>query len=226
MKIEEKNSGSTFRPRAVIFDMDGLMLDTEKPFLRFWSELGEKYKYNITQDIVIRMIGVNAESARRVMLQEYGEDFPYDKMRDEIRVLYEKEFEKGVPLKKGLVGLLNHLSAAKIPLGVATSSRKTRAIEMLDKAGVLNYFAAITGGDEVKNGKPAPDIFLFTAERLGQSACSCVGFEDSTAGLKGLHAAGIKSIFIKDIVEPPQEILAGVWRKLNDLTEAAQLFDF
>jgi beta-phosphoglucomutase-like phosphatase (HAD superfamily) len=157
MRTEEK----TFRPRAVIFDMDGLMLDTEKPFIRFWAELGIKYGYNITQDVVLRMIGINAESARKVMMQEYGEGFPYDKMRDEIKVLYEKEFENGVPLKKGLVNLLDHFSAAKIPLGVATSSRKTKAIEMLDKAGVLKYFTAITGGDEAKNGKPAPDIFFF-----------------------------------------------------------------
>jgi HAD superfamily hydrolase (TIGR01509 family) len=220
------DSEKTFRPCAVIFDMDGLMLDTEKPFIRFWAELGEKYRYNITQDIILRMVGVNAESARNIMIQEYGADFPYDKMRDEIRVLYEKEFEKGVPLKKGLVTLLDHFSALKIPMGVATSSRKARAIEMLDKAGILKYFTAITGGDETENGKPAPDIFLLAAGKLGQSACDCVGFEDSTAGLKALHSAGIKSIFIKDIIEPPQEILAAVWRRLNDLSEAVQLFDF
>jgi HAD superfamily hydrolase (TIGR01509 family) len=227
MKTEEKKSAveKTFRPRAIIFDMVGLMLDTEKPFIRFWNELGKKYGYNIPHETVIRMIGLNAESARKLMIQEYGQDFPYDKMRDEIRILYEKEFEDGVPLKKGLVNLLDHLFAANIPLGVATSSRKARATEMLDKADVLKYFTAVTGGDEVENGKPAPDVFLLAARRLGQSVCHCVGFEDSTAGLKGLHAAGIKSIFIKDIVEPPPEILAFVWRKLNDLTEAVQLFD-
>jgi HAD superfamily hydrolase (TIGR01509 family) len=205
--------------------MDGLMLDTEKPFLRFWTELGKKYGYNITQDVVIRMIGINDKGSQKIMMREYGKDFPYEKMRNEIRVLYEKEFENGAPVKKGLVDLLDRFSAARIPLGVATSSRKARAIEMLGKAGVLNYFTVITGGDEVENGKPAPDIFLLAAHRLGQPACDCVGFEDSTAGLKALHTAGIKSIFIKDIVEPPQEILAAVWRKLNDLTEAAQLFD-
>jgi HAD superfamily hydrolase (TIGR01509 family) len=205
--------------------MDGLMLDTEKPFLRFWVELGEKYGYNITKDVVIRMIGIDGKNSRRVMMHEYGEDFPYDKMLDELKLIYIKEFENGAPVKKGLVDLLEHFSAAKIPLGVATSSRKEQAIKMLGKAGVLKYFAAITGGDEVVNGKPAPDIFLLAAQRLGQSACDCVGFEDSAAGLKALHAAGIRSIFIKDIVEPPQEILATVWRRLNDLTEAAQLFD-
>jgi HAD superfamily hydrolase (TIGR01509 family) len=221
MRTEEK----TFCPRAVIFDMDGLMLDTEKPFLRFWAELGKKYGYNITQDVVIRMIGIDGRNSRRVMTQEFGEDFPYDKMLKELKLLYIKEFENGAPVKKGLVDLLEYFSAAKIPLGVATSSRKEQAIEMLGKAGVLKYFTEITGGDEVESGKPAPDIFLLAAKRLGQSACDCVGFEDSTAGLRGLHTAGIKSIFIKDIVEPPQEILAAVWRRLNDLTEAAQLFD-
>jgi len=213
-----------FFPAAVIFDMDGLMINTEEPFLRLWPEIGKKFGYSISRDSVLRMVGINAESARAVMMQEYGEDFPYEKMRDDLRSLYKKEFKDGVPHKKGLVYLLDRLYAANIPLGVATSTRRATALENLDKAGVLERFTAITGGDEVKNGKPAPDIFLLAAEKLGQPPASCVGLEDSTAGLMGLYAAGIKSIFIKDIVEPPQEVLASVWRRCNDLSEAASLF--
>jgi len=220
MKINEE----TFLPAAVIFDMDGLMLNTEEPFVRLWPKIGEKFGYSITRDNVIRMIGISGENARSVMTQEYGVDFPYDKMREELRILYKREFENGVPHKKGLVYLLDRLCAARIPLGVATSTRRATALEMLGKAGVVERFTAVIGGDEVKNGKPAPDIFLLAAEKLGQPPRACVGFEDSTAGLMGLHAAGIKSIYIKDIVEPPQEVLASVWRRCNDLSEAASLF--
>jgi len=220
MKINEK----TFLPAAVIFDMDGLMLNTEEPFVRLWPEVGKKFGYSITRDTVLRMIGISGENARFVMIQEYGTGFPYDKMREELRILYKKEFENGVPHKKGLVYLLDRLCAAHIPLGVATSTRRATALEMLGKAGVLERLTAVIGGDEIKNGKPAPDIFLLAAEKLGQPPCGCVGFEDSTAGLMGLHAAGIRSIYIKDIVEPPQEVLASVWRRCNDLSEAASLF--
>jgi len=214
----------TFFPAAVIFDMDGLMIDTEEPFIRLWPQIGKKFGYSITRNSILRMVGINAESARAVMIQEYGADFPYDKMRDELRILYKKEFENGVPHKKGLVYLLDRLCAANIPLAVATSTRRATAVETLEKAGVIGRFTAITGGDEIKNGKPAPDIFLLAAEKLGQPPASCVGFEDSTAGLMGLNAAGIRSIFIKDIVEPPPEVLASVWRRCNDLSEAVSLF--
>ena len=221
-----ENEKKTFTPAAVIFDMDGLMLDTERLTIPLWDEAGKKFGYNITFDIVLRIIGISTEDARAVLFKEFGEKFPYEKIRDDFRSLCKKKFEKEVPVKKGLVFLLDHLFAAKIPLAVATSSRKETALEMLEKAGIIKKFAAITGGDEVANGKPAPDIFLLAAKKLGQPPSACVGFEDSPAGLLGLYSAGIRSVFIKDVIDPSREILATVWRRYNDLSEAAELFDF
>jgi HAD superfamily hydrolase (TIGR01509 family) len=215
---------STFRPSAVIFDMDGLLLDTEKLAFPFWAQAGKKFGYNINDDTVIRMIGINSESSRVIFLEEFGDDFPYEEYRREFRLLCRKEFEKGIPHKKGLLFLLDRLCSAKIPLAVATSTRRATALEMLEKAGILNRFASIACGDEVANGKPAPDIFLLAAEKLKTPPCLCAGFEDSPAGLQGLYAAGIRSVFIKDIIEPPQEILSTVWRTCNDLAEAVELF--
>ena len=222
MNVKENN----FRPAGVIFDMDGLMFDTERLTIPFWTEVGKTFGYNITFDIVLRMVGISGEKSRLVLLEEFGEDFPYDEIRDGFRARVKKEFEKnGVPHKPGLVFLLDRLFAAKIPMAVATSTRKDTAVEMLERAGVLDRFTAVTGGGEVANGKPAPDIFLLAAKKLEQSPSNCVGFEDSTAGLRGLHAAGIRSIFIKDVIEPPPEVLATVWRSCKDLYEAAELFN-
>jgi len=219
MKTTEK----TFRPSAVIFDMDGLMFDTENLTIPLWDVAGKPFGYNITYDIVLRMVGISAEKARLVMYEEFGTDFPYDTIRAEFRKLVQEEVDKnGVPLKPGLMYLLDRLSSAKIPFGVATSSRNATAANMLTKAGIIDRFAALTCGDEVTNGKPAPDIFLLAAQKLGQPPSACVGFEDSPPGLQGLHAAGIRSIFIKDLLEPSKEILATVWHRCKDLKEAAK----
>lgn len=216
---------SEFRPEAVIFDMDGLMFDTENLTIPLWDAAGQKFGYRIPPEVVHKMVGINNKKCRMIMLEEYGKDFPYEEIRNESRQIVKNTIEKdGVPKKPGLDYLLDRLFAAQIPIALATSTRRETALFMLEKAGILDKFTAITCGDEVENGKPAPDIFLNAAEKLGAHPSACVGFEDSPAGLRGLHAAGIKSVFIKDIIEPPPEVLANIWRRCGDLTEAAKLF--
>jgi len=222
MNINENAS----RPAAVIFDMDGLMLDTERLSIPLWTEAGNTFGYHITEEIVLRMVGISSKKIREMLFDEFGHDFPYDSVCEEFRLLVKKEIEKkGVPKKYGLIELLDRLAAAKIPLAVATSTRRATALEMLRKADILDRFSAVVCGDEINNGKPAPDIFLLAAEKLGVPPSACVGFEDSPAGLKGLHSAGIRSIFIKDVIEPTQDVLAVVWRRCNNLKEAAELLN-
>ena len=214
-----------FLPAGVIFDMDGLMFDTENLTIPLWEVAGRPYGYNLNRELILRMVGISGEKARELLLEEFGADFPYEKIRDDFRILVSREIDKnGVPKKPGLMYLLDRLRAANIPLGVATSTRSPRAVEMLEKAGVLDRFKAVTCGEEVTNGKPAPDIFLLTAKKLGQPPADCVGFEDSTAGLRGLCAAGIRSVFIRDVLDPPEEVLASVWRRCDDLAQSAALF--
>lgn len=210
--------------KAVIFDMDGLMFDTENLTIPLWDVAGQKFGYRIPMEVVFKMVGINNKKCRALMLEEYGEDFPYEEIRSEFRQIVRREIEtNGVPKKPGLDYILDRLTAAKIPFGLATSTRRETASFMLEKAGVLDKFAALTCGDEIENGKPAPDIFLAAAEKLGAHPSACVGLEDSPAGLQALHAAGIKSIFIKDLLEPPPQVLAAVWKRCNDLTEAAEV---
>jgi HAD superfamily hydrolase (TIGR01509 family) len=211
-----------FRPLGVIFDMDGILFDTENLTMPMWNTAGKPFGYNITTDVVLRMVGASGERCKEIMQEEYGQDFPYDDVRGAFRKIVREEIERnGVPKKPGLDFLLERLEKAKIPFALATSTRKESAHFMLKKAGIFEKFAATVCGDEIKNGKPAPDIFLLAAEKMGCQPSACAGFEDSTAGLKSLYAAGIRSIFIKDVVQPPEEVLATVWKRCGDLTEAA-----
>lgn len=212
-------------PSGIIFDMDGLMLDTERPAISLWNEAGKPFGYDISTETVIRTLGVNEDDTRKIFMDVHGPHFPYKAIREKFCRLVEDQLQQGIVLKKGLLFLLDHLASCKIPLAVATSTDRKGALWKLRKAGILDSFAAEACGDEIANGKPAPDIFLLAAEKLGQDPSQCIGFEDSPAGLEGLYAAGIPSVFIKDMVQPAPEILASVWRCCADLEEAANLFE-
>jgi HAD superfamily hydrolase (TIGR01509 family) len=219
------NNAASFRPAAAIFDMDGLMLDSEGPVIPLWGPAGRAFGWDIFPEMVHRIMGMNEDGMKAFFLHEFGPEFPYPDVRRELMRLLIETFERdGIACKPGLLTLLDHLDALDIPFGVATSTDRKTAFWKLEKAGIRDRFTVLTCGDEIKNGKPAPDIFLKAAEKLGSSPAACVGFEDSSAGLMSLNAAGIRSVFIKDQVEPSAEIIAGVWRRCADLAEAVPLF--
>jgi HAD superfamily hydrolase (TIGR01509 family) len=204
--------------------MDGLLLDTERPVKKLWLRAARNRGWKIRQETVFRTTGVDEGSTRNIMMEEYGPDFPYAEIREELSRLIREEVErKGIAWRPGLPVILDKLEGLKIPFGVATSTKRSTALWKLEKAGLPGRFAMIVCGDEVEQGKPAPDIFLLAAKLLGTAPEHCLGFEDSPAGLRALAAAGIPSIFIKDMLEPPAEVLATVWRRCADLAEAASL---
>jgi HAD superfamily hydrolase (TIGR01509 family) len=216
---------SNFRPQAALFDMDGLMLDTERPVIGFWIQAGRGLGWEIPQEIIYRTIGIKEADTRALYLNEYGPDFPYDECRREtLRLINDAAERQGINHRPGLLPLLDHLEKLNIPLAVATSTDRRNAVRKLTRAGIRDRFSALACGDEVNRGKPAPDIFLLAAERLEKLPAECAGFEDSPAGLMSLQAAGIPSVFIKDILDPPEAVLAGVWRRYHSLDEAIELF--
>jgi HAD superfamily hydrolase (TIGR01509 family) len=212
-------------PAAAIFDMDGLMLDTERPAMTCWLSVAKALGWDISADMIARTIGVNATSTRDVFINAYGADFPYQAIREQVsRLIREQVAHEGIAHRPGLIVLLDHLARLRVPCAVATSTARDTALWKLATAGIADRFAVKVCGDDVVRGKPAPDIFLRAAELLGQAPADSVGFEDSPAGLQSLHAAGIRSVFVKDLVEPSPDVLATVWHRCPDLAAAARLF--
>jgi HAD superfamily hydrolase (TIGR01509 family) len=214
-----------FRPKAVIFDMDGLMLDTERPVVAAWERAAGQMGWRLDREVLAGTIGVDEAATREIVIKNYGQNFPYDAIREYLGRVYAEDAEKnGIALRPGFLTLFKHLDSLDMPMAVATSSSRDIALWKLEMAGIGGFFPLLVCGDEIRRGKPAPDIFLKAAELLGKKPGECLGFEDSPAGLRALEAAGIKSVFIKDMVEPPPEVLAAVWLRFNSLDEAVPLF--
>jgi beta-phosphoglucomutase-like phosphatase (HAD superfamily) len=230
--------------KAVIFDMDGLMFDTERLCMWAWNQVAGELGREIPESTYMACVGTNNRDTRRIILDELGADFPYEEFYSRARVLMRQEMDRaGPPEKTGLRTLLEFLAKHRIPAAVATSSSRETALWMIDRAGLTGYFTAFAFGNEVTQGKPAPDIFLAALDRLNQARSAtagnpqnedtailpallpaqCIVLEDSPAGLTGAAAAGMNPVFIKDIAEPSADVLALVKASPRNLAEVIEL---
>ena len=206
------------RPGAVIFDMDGLMLDTEPLAARAWTDAARAAGLPFDHSVTARMIGRNFADCRALIADRHGPAYPVDELMRAWHVAYDAIVEReGLVLKAGLAALLDWLDAARIPKAVATSTRRVRALAKLDRAALTTRFVAVVGGDEVSRGKPAPDIFVAAAARLGAVAAACIVLEDSEPGVRGALAAGMTPIMVPDLHAPSAALLAERPMVLADL---------
>ncbi|MBN2441272.1 MAG: HAD family phosphatase [Spirochaetales bacterium] len=192
---------------AVIFDMDGLMFDTERLGCRMWEKTGKENGYKIDNSIFPEIIGSTVKEAEKIFKKKFGRDFPFHSLR-ETRLTYTDQFlrNEGVPIKKGLIKLLAALKEKGIKRGVATSTERVRAEQMIKNAGIIGEFDCIVAGDDVKRSKPNPDIFLEAARRLKTDPAQCIVLEDSGRGIFAAIAAGMFPIMVPDIIQAAPEI--------------------
>lgn len=195
--------------KAVIFDMDGLLLDSERIALDTFLEACRTFGFQPDRNIYMRCIGTNFSRVKEILMEGYGETFPYDDVFKLWTEKYTSEaFEKPVPLKDGAQELLKRIRSDRIPMAVATSTAYDKAVLKLKNAGILDFFKVIIAGDQVENSKPDPEIYRKAAEGLGVSAGDCLVFEDSNNGVRSAHAAGMEVVQIPDLVEPTDKTKA------------------
>lgn len=195
---------------GVLFDMDGLMFDTERLGYEGWKAAGQALGMAIPDEVIAAMRGTGVAQCR----EAFNQAIPggrYDEARA-IRLRYaEAQIQAhGVPLKPGLRPLLEHLQAAGIPAVLATSTGRERAVRYLEMAGVRAFFAAAVFGPEAAAPKPAPDIFLAAAAAIGADPRACLVLEDSPNGLKAAKAAGCTAAVIPDLTPAPPPA-DGLW---------------
>lgn len=205
---------------AVIFDMDGTLVDSEMVSDKAWRKTGEVMGLDIPESLIRSLIGLNATLGKQVVAEHFGGDAQlaeraFDKHMD----LFLEIAETSLEMMPHARECLEELQAAGYPMALATSTHRLRAVPRLDRFGLGGFFATLTCGNEVDRSKPAPDIFLATAKSLGVAPERCAVVEDSFNGVRAGHAAGMHTFMIPDQVEPTAEIAALCTAVLPSLAE-------
>jgi HAD superfamily hydrolase (TIGR01509 family) len=194
---------------AVIFDMDGTILDTESVFKGIVFDVCAELGYEMTDAVHSGMVGSSHERTTQLLLEAYGVSFPYSLFDERCRIIMrEKSAGAGVPLKSGAFDFITELHRRGIPVAVATSSRHPHAHHHLSAVGLWDLFDTVVTRDDVINPKPHPEPYLTAASRLGVDPLRCLALEDSHAGVRAAHAAGMQTIMVPDLVHPTAELVA------------------
>ena len=208
---------------GVIFDMDGLMFDTEPLWTEAWPAALGKYGYEVPEGMPDAMRGSSGESAYRIMRTFLGQDAPAPGIWEEEKAVVHRLLERGVAKKPGLDELLAYLQAEGVPMAIASSS-PAEVIQMnLANAGVSEYFGYTISGDDVERPKPDPQVFLVSAARMGVEPARTLVLEDSLNGVRAGAAGGFVTVMVPDLVAPTDEIRALYTRECADLREVRDL---
>lgn len=204
--------------KGVIFDMDGVLFDTERMYQQTWKEIADERNIRLAEDFLFAISGTNGTYMKKV-IETYYQVQDGSTIIEECMERMRKKLSVHVPLKEGVHEILSYLKKQNLLLTVASSSSRIQIEENLMRSGIREYFTDITSGAEVAHGKPAPDIFQRAAEKIGCKPEECFVFEDSENGVKAGSAAGCTTIMIPDLIEPTPELRAYCAEICKDFTQ-------
>jgi HAD superfamily hydrolase (TIGR01509 family) len=222
-KASPAEPGQALPTQAIVFDMDGLMIDTEIIYHRAWQRAATELGYTIDDALFAGLIGVRTDECEAAIRDHLGADFPLATFQERWMARWEELAEsQGIARKPGLTELLGTIVG--LPKAVATSSTMAEAERSLRLSDLARHFDIVVTGDQVAHGKPAPDIFAEAARRLGIPADACIAFEDSNAGALAAHRAGMRVYVVPDLVPPNETTRAVATDILATLHDAQRLF--
>ncbi len=209
---------------AIVFDMDGLMFDTERMYYHAWDYAGNQMGIGGLGYYSLSTMGKTSASVVADIQRDFGCD-PIEFLEHVKNFKVDFFSNNAVPVKKGLYELLQYLKENGYKMGIASSSPYTEICHNIQDAGVEDYFSVIVSGDMVKHSKPAPDPFALASERLGVAPSKCIALEDSNNGIRSAYAAGLLPVMIPDLAEPEDTVRPLLYAKLPDLFAVVDLLE-
>ena len=211
---------------AVIFDMDGVIFDTETIALKCWSKAAESLSLPDIRPVFPLCIGANIRRTEEIFIEHFGPDYPYAAFAKQARANYIAHYEtEGLPVKPGAREILAFLRDAGVPMAIASSTVSSVVRQELEDADLIPFFQAVIGGDMAERSKPAPDIFLSAAAQFSFLPERCFVIEDSFNGIRAAHNAGMRPLMVPDMLQPTEEIATLTEHVFPSLFEAKDFFE-
>lgn len=212
--------------KAVIFDMDGLILDTEKHLVKYWCQAANEAGFPMQREHALNIRSLARKFAIPYLQGEFGESFDYVKIRSRRMELMAQELSRtGLELKAGVKELLAYLKEKGIPAAVATATDFERTKDYLTRVGIFESFDRIVCATMVESGKPKPDIYIYAAQQLGLPPEECMALEDSPNGVRSAAAAGCVTVMVPDLTQPDEELNRLIFAKADSLSDVAEIIE-
>ncbi len=212
--------------KAVLFDLDGTLIDTEKYYQIIWPKAVEHFGYKMTREQTLQLRSLGRPFAPERFKEWYGDDFNYQEVREYRKKLFEEHIKKeGISLKPGAREILSWLKERGIIISTATATDEERTERYLKNVGLFEYFDKICCATMVKEGKPKPDIYLYAAEQVGVPKENCIAVEDAPNGVRAAAGAGIKTIYIPDQNDDEEEVKGLYYKRFDSLLELKNIIE-
>ncbi len=206
--------------RNIVFDMDGVLIDSEAMLLAAWKKVAAKDGIADIEHTLLQCIGITAPETEALFLKVYGKDFPYQEYKETVSSIFHEEVSKnGLPVKAGVYELFDLLKNNGWHIALASSTRESVVRQEMEDIGLLDFFQVIVCGDMVSHSKPHPEIYLKSCEHLGVSPSACYAVEDSPNGIRSAYYAGMRPIMVPDLIVPDDGLKKMLFREFKNLLE-------